>query len=546
VVNFKDYRFLQVFYPTRGILAWYDRATGQAHPLPGADDPRFAQTDGVWSPDSRYIVFARADARDTYAPGMPLAQFANDPNETRIRYDLYRTPFNNGRGGTPEPIAGASRNGMSNSFPKISPDGRWIVFVQCRNGQLMRPDSQLYIVPAGGGVARRMRCNAPPMNSWHSFSPKGRWLVFSSKRRSPYTQMYLTHIDEDGNDSPAILIENATAANRAVNIPEFVNIPPDGLMKIDVPAVDFYRQFEIAFAFSEKHEYAAAIPEWEKALRLDADGTGEIDALSHMSLGIALAETGHPDEAVVHFQRAAEISPEDPAVSGGLAHALTQSGRTSEAIPWFEKALELDPRDAGVESNLAMALASMGRVDEAIEHLQRAVELMPDEPNYQSDLGAALAGRGRVEEAIPHFEKALQASPDSAEAHYRMGAAHAMQGKLAEAVTEWRKAIAIQPDNVPALNRLARVLATSGQASLRNGAEAVELAERAVNLAGDRQPALLDTLAAAYAETGQYPEAVETARRALEMATGQGDQRLVEGLRARIGLYEARTPFRIN
>ncbi len=88
----------------------------------------------------------------------------------------------------------------------------------------MRPDSQLYIVPAQGGEARRMRCNTPLMNSWHSFSPNGRWLVFSSKSRSPYTQMYLTHIDRDGNDSPAILIDNATAANRAVNLPEFVNI----------------------------------------------------------------------------------------------------------------------------------------------------------------------------------------------------------------------------------------------------------------------------------------------------------------------------------
>src|SRR5664280_2940178 len=141
-----------------------------------------------------------------------MAAYANDPAELPMRYDLYRIPFNDGKGGKPEAIAGASRNGMSNSFPKISPDGRWIVFVQSRNGQLMRPDSQLYIVPAAGGQARRMRCNTPQMNSWHSFSPNGRWLVFSSKARSPYTQMFLTHIDEEGNDSPAILIENSTAA----------------------------------------------------------------------------------------------------------------------------------------------------------------------------------------------------------------------------------------------------------------------------------------------------------------------------------------------
>lgn len=238
VTNFMDYRFLQVFYPTRGILEWYSRATGLREPLPGADDPHFVQTDGVWSPDGKYIVFARAEAKDPREPGQKPALRANDPNETAIQYDLYRIPFNEGKGGTPERIVGASQNGMSNNFPKVSPDGRWIVFVQCKNGQLMRPDSQLFIVPFSGGTARRMRANTRLMNSWHSFSPNGRWMVFSSKARSPYTQMYLTHLDSDGNDSPPILIDNATAANRAVNIPEFVNIDGDGIESIDVHVAD--------------------------------------------------------------------------------------------------------------------------------------------------------------------------------------------------------------------------------------------------------------------------------------------------------------------
>jgi WD40-like Beta Propeller Repeat len=238
VTNFLDYRFLQVFYPTRGILAWYDRTTGLRTPLPGANDPKYVQTDGVWSPDGKYIVFARAQARDPYPPGQVRALHALDRNEAQIKYDLYRIPFNDGKGGVPERIAGASENGMSNNFPKVSPDGKWIVFVQCKNGQLMRPDSQLYIVPFEGGVARRMRANTSLMNSWHSFSPNGRWLVFSSKARSPYTQMYLTHIDANGNDSPAILIDNTTAANRAVNIPEFANIAGDGIEDIQVHVAD--------------------------------------------------------------------------------------------------------------------------------------------------------------------------------------------------------------------------------------------------------------------------------------------------------------------
>ncbi len=231
--NYPDIEFTQVFYPMRGILAWYDRSAKKLRPLPGADDPRFVQTSAFWSPDGKYLVFSRAEARDPYPPGAELPMYANDPREPQIQYDLYKIPFNEGRGGKAEPIAGASGNGMSNDFPKVSPDGRWIVFVQNHNGLLMRPDSKLYIVPFEGGKARLMKCNTTIMNSWHTFSPNGRWLAFSSKSRGPYTRLMLTHIDADGNDSPAILVDNTTAANRAVNIPEFVNIPADGLEKID-------------------------------------------------------------------------------------------------------------------------------------------------------------------------------------------------------------------------------------------------------------------------------------------------------------------------
>ena len=119
----------------------------------------------------------------------------------------------------------------------------------------MRPDSQLYIIPAAGGTARRLRANTRLMNSWHSWSPNGRWLVFSSKARSPYTQMYLTHIDEQGNSSPAILIDNATASNRAVNIPEFVNINPDGIDQIEVHVADGDRcceRWQVKFKSEDK------------------------------------------------------------------------------------------------------------------------------------------------------------------------------------------------------------------------------------------------------------------------------------------------------
>jgi Flp pilus assembly protein TadD len=405
VGNFKDYRFLQVFYPTRGILAWYSRETGRLQPLPGADDPRYVQTNGVWSPDGNYIVFARAEARDAYPPGAKTALRANDPNETQIRYDLYRVPFNGGRGGRAEPIAGASLNGMSNSFPKVSPDGRWIVYVQARNGQLMRPDSKLYIVPAEGGQARLMRCNTPLMNSWHSFSPNGRWMVFSSKSRSPYTQMFLTHIDDAGNDSPPILIENATAANRAVNIPEFLNIPPGGLLQIDAPVADYYRILDDASELLSKGRYTEAIPVWRKALELDPE-----DAKTHNSLGVALARTGNVQEAVRHYQRAIALSPDYPDPHNNIGTVLAGEGRLDQAIAHFRRAVEIAPDYAEAHTNLGAMLAQQGRLAEALPHLAKAVAEQPEDANAQRNLALGLYMAGRVQEALPHAQRAVTLS----------------------------------------------------------------------------------------------------------------------------------------
>ena len=150
---------------------------------------------------------------------------------------------------------------MSNNFPKVSPDGKWIVLVQNKNGLLMRPDSKLYIVPfRRAAKARLMHCNLAPMNSWHTWSPNGHWLAFSSKARGPYTRLMLTHIDADGNDTPAIIVDDTTAANRAINIPEFVNLPPGTCIdKIDPQATDFYRLFDEAYAQIENNQFPEAI-----------------------------------------------------------------------------------------------------------------------------------------------------------------------------------------------------------------------------------------------------------------------------------------------
>ena len=439
VANFKQYRFLQVFFPTRGILAWYSKRSGLLQPLPGADDPRYVHTTATWSPDGKYLVFSRAQARSAYPEGSKLAETANDPNETQIQYDLYRIPFNDGQGGKAEPIAGASRNGMSNSFPKISPDGRWIVFVEARNGQLMRPDSQLYIVPAEGGPARRMRCNTPVMNSWHSFSPNGRWLVFSSKSRSPYTQMWLTHMDEQGNDTPAILIEDSTASNRAVNIPEFINIPPGGMLAIKPTVTGFYRHIVLGTDLLNQGQHQAAIAEFEQAVATDPE-----DFEAHNCLGVAYSALGKHAEAIAHYRKAAQISPDYPDAHNNLALALARAGKTADAIAEFNRALELNPSFADAHGSLGGILAGQGRMDEAIPHLQKAAATKPDNIVARANLALALGTVGKAGDAIPHEEAAVKLSGGGDPRMLGfLGSLYAKVGRLPEAVAVTRQALDI-------------------------------------------------------------------------------------------------------
>ncbi len=473
VANFKDYRFLQVFYPSRGILAWYDRTTGERHPLPGADDPRFVQADGVWSPDGKYIVFARAEAREPYPPGKEMAGNANDPRELQIKYDLYRVPFNGGRGGVAEPLAGASQNGMSNSFPKVSPDGKWIVFVQCRNGQLMRPDSELYIVPAAGGTARRLNANAAPMNSWHSWSPNSRWLVFSSKRAGPYTRMYLTHIDEQGNDSPAILVDDATAANRAVNIPEFVNIPPDGMVKISTPAVNMYTQFDRAAELAEKGDDAGAIAEWTDLAAHHPD-----DARVQNNLALELVRVGQFVDAVPHFEKALQLNPEYWAVHGSLAAALLKAGRTGEALREYEVALRIFPGSPDLHNSYGGALARSGRMDDAVQQFSKALALNPSLAEAHNNLGIAFARQERVTDAADQFAKAIELNPGFAEAHNNLGIALLSDPEHTDpqkAEREFREALAINADYPDALVNLGILLTQVG-----NNAQAEELFRQSI------------------------------------------------------------------
>ena len=223
-----DKSYSQLFFPVRGQLAVYDRGLNKYSVLAGADDPKYVQTNPVFSPDGKTLVFAKAELLDK---SIPVIHFME--RKAFFTYDLYRMPFPNPAATEPIPVTGASGNGTSNYFPRFSPDGKWIVFTQSKGFMIIQPDAQLVIIPAEGGEPRVMNCNfAGKMNSWHSFSPNGKWLVFSAKSDGPYTQLWLTHINEDGGDSTPVLLEDFVGPERAANLPEFVNIQGELLHSI--------------------------------------------------------------------------------------------------------------------------------------------------------------------------------------------------------------------------------------------------------------------------------------------------------------------------
>jgi tetratricopeptide (TPR) repeat protein len=493
--TYQHLNFSQVFYPTRGILVWYDRKEARLKPLPGADDPRFVQTSAFWSPDGKYLIYSRTVASDPYPPGAPKPQYANDPREPQVQYDLYKIPFNDGRGGKPEPVVGASKNGMSNNFPKVSPDGKWIVFVQNKNGLLMRPDSRLFIVPFGGGKARLMKCNTSLMNSWHSFSPNGRWLAFSSKARSPYTQLLLTHIDDNGNDTPAILVENTTAANRAVNIPEFVNVPPGGLEKIDPQATEFYRLFNQAFELMEKNQMAEAIPVLQHALQQDPE-----DALAHYAMATALTGVNRERDAVQEYRKACELNPRNAPWLAHLAVSLAITGNLEEAIATWRKSLDIDPKNAGAESDLGTALFEVGRAQEGYQHLRKAIEMAPEFPDAHNHLGWELSKTGRLDESIEELNRAIALRPNSVEFHANLGYVLELRKDFPGAIAAFKKA---------------------------------------VELSGGKSWRCFDMLADAYSKVGLSEEAVRSEQQALELASQQQNEKLEKRLRGNLERYKS-------
>jgi tetratricopeptide (TPR) repeat protein len=281
-----------------------------------------------------------------------------------------------------------------------------------------------------------------------------------------------------------------------------------------------------------------AMEQYHKTIQINPN---HYEALNN--LGNVLAAKGRLDEAIENYRQAIQINPNYREALNNLGNVLAAKGRFDEAIENYRKAIRINPNYAEALNNLGVTLATRGQFDEAIENYRKAIRINPNYAEALDNLGVVLATKGRLDEAIENYRQSIQVNSNRPETFFHLGATLGQLGRTREAVAQYREALRLNPNLAGALNNLAWVLAASPDAELRNGAEAVRLAERACELTQYGEPLYLETVAAAYAEAGRFPEAVTTAEKAEQLATTAGLTAVAAKNRQLLELYRAGKPY---
>jgi len=287
------------------------------------------------------------------------------------------------------------------------------------------------------------------MNSWHSWSPNSKWLVFTSKINTPYTQLFLTHIDEEGRSTPPVLLSHFTAPDRAANIPEFVNNKPTAIKNIREEFLDDYSFVRAGNEFLKAGEVDNAIGEYKNALDLNPNNVE-----AHWQTGYLYYNNKEMhEEGIAHLTEAIRLSPGDPRVNYDLGVILVQRGEYKQAVKYLSIALQQMPewlhrqyRPANMHHSLGMALFHTGKLRDSARNLSDAVRLDPGNANFHYALAMVLAARGNIDEPLAHYKEAMRIDPEidkSPTLHDLLGMNYARAGQFQEAIVSANKAIAL-------------------------------------------------------------------------------------------------------
>jgi tetratricopeptide (TPR) repeat protein len=210
----------------------------------------------------------------------------------------------------------------------------------------------------------------------------------------------------------------------------------------------------------------------------------------------------------------------------------------SDLALWADTAAK-QPSHARAHMNYGVALGQRGRLPEAETEYRTAARLAPDDPLVVANLGTTLAEEGKLDEALPLLVRGVALRPADPDLRRRLADARGAHGDVALALQDYLATIALRPNDALALNKAARLLLMAPDERLRDRAQAMSLAERAVGATARRDPGSLDTLAVALAEIDRFPEAAAAEAEAVGLARGRMDNTMVAGFEARLALFQA-------
>jgi len=280
-----------------------------------------------------------------------------------------------------------------------------------------------------------------------------------------------------------------------------------------------------------------AIALLERAVRL------EPTSLNHYNLARVLLEAGDSHEGESHLRMAVELDPNNFQAWHNLGVLMSKQHKTAEATLAFTAALRRQPAMPATHLEFGKLLVEQQEWDAAIEQLQIGLAAIPGDVQGHRELGVALFSRGRSAEAVQELETALLGSSD-ARTHYYLGLLLHSLGRFSEALPHYQQAVRFDPDTPDYANDLAWLLATCPEDGVRDGKEAVRLAQAVCHLSGGKEARFWGTLDAAYAEAGRFEEAVEAAKKAQELALAAGQADLARAAGERLAAYAGHKPYR--
>jgi len=243
------------------------------------------------------------------------------------------------------------------------------------------------------------------------------------------------------------------------------------------------------------------------------------------------------------FSHALAFTKNNDVAHINLGVAFEKQGGQVEALAQYQEALRINSHNVQAHNNLGILLSEMGKTDEALAQYQEALKLNPGAPLAHDNLGTLLVKLSRFYEAMSQYEEAARLDPGDFRPYYLMGKALLKQGRNAEAISKFREALQLDPKDFQTLAFLARVLASDENPQIRNGVEAVALAEKANDLTGGEHPFILDILAMSYAETGHFKDALQAEQHAIQLAQA-ADLKETNEMNARLELYKSGQPYR--